>query len=58
MSACPHVRRGVRAAEAIGVEVEALFISVLGLQPPWDIENVELDTARGRIDFQICLRRA
>ena len=37
----------------MSVEVEALFTSALGLVPPWEVEKVELDTARRRIDFEV-----
>jgi transposase len=37
----------------LSVGVEALFTSALGLQAPWAVERVELDTARRRIDFEI-----
>jgi len=37
----------------MGVDIEALFTSALGLQEPWSVEKVELDTARGRIDFEL-----
>ena len=33
--------------------IEALFTSALGLQAPWSVEKVELDTARRRIDFEL-----
>ena len=39
----------------MGVGIEALFTSALGLQAPWSVEKVELDTARRRIDFQLTL---
>jgi transposase len=35
------------------VEVESLFTAALGLQPPWEVHEVELDTAKRRIDFQV-----
>jgi len=37
----------------MGVGIEALFTSALGLQAPWNVEKVELDTARQRIDFEL-----
>jgi transposase len=37
----------------MGMEIETLFTSALGLQAPWSVEKVELDTARRRIDFQL-----
>ncbi|WP_119355537.1 ISL3 family transposase [Azohydromonas sediminis] len=37
----------------MSVGVEALFTSALGLQPPWVVEDVKLDTAKRRIDFEI-----
>ena len=35
------------------VGVEALFTSALGLVPPWEVDKVERDTARRRIDFEV-----
>lgn len=37
----------------MGVEVEALFTSALGLVPPWEVAKVDLDTAKRRIDFEV-----
>jgi transposase len=37
----------------VGVGVEALFTSALGLQPPWVVEDVKLDVAARRIDFEV-----
>ena len=37
----------------MSVGVEALFTSALGLQVPWVVEEVKLDTAKRRIDFEI-----
>ena len=37
----------------MGVGVEALFTSALGLQPPWAVDDVKLDVARKRIDFEV-----
>lgn len=37
----------------MSIAVEALFTSALGLQPPWVVENVKLDTVKRRIDFEI-----
>jgi transposase len=37
----------------LGVEVEALFTSALGLRPPWSVEDVKLDVAGKRIDFEV-----
>ena len=36
-----------------GVEVEALFTSALGLQAPWVVKEVELNTVKRRIDFEV-----
>ena len=33
--------------------MEALFTSALGLQPPWVVEDVLLDVASKRIDFEV-----
>ena len=35
------------------VGIEALFTSALGLQAPWSVKAVELDTARRAIDFKL-----
>lgn len=37
----------------MGMEMEMLFTSALGLQVPWSVEKVELDTGRRRIDFHL-----
>ena len=37
----------------MSVGIEALFTSALGLQPPWVVEDVKLDTGKRRIDFEI-----
>ena len=37
----------------MSIEVEALFTSALGLQPPWAVQDVELDAAKRRIDFEV-----
>lgn len=41
-----------------GVEVEGLFTAALGLQAPWAVEAVELNTAKRRIDFQVVCQAA
>lgn len=33
--------------------IEALFTTALGLQPPWEVAQVTLDTACRRIDFEV-----
>ena len=51
---CPQIHGAVFFAKEdckMGVGIEALFTSALGLQEPWSVEKVELDTARRRIDF-------
>ena len=37
----------------MAVGIEALFTSALGLQAPWSVKDVNLDTARRRIDFNL-----
>jgi len=37
----------------VGVQIESLFTAALGLQAPWTVERVELDTAKHRIDFEV-----
>jgi transposase len=37
----------------MAVGIEALFTSALGLQAPWRVADVKLDTALRRIDFQL-----
>lgn len=37
----------------MSVQIEALFTSALGFQPPWAVRDVRLDTARHRIDFDV-----
>jgi transposase len=42
----------------LGVEIEALFTSALGLQPPWAVADVKLDTAKRRIDLEVACQAA
>jgi transposase len=42
----------------VNVGIEALFTSALGLQAPWVVEDVKLDTAKRRIDFEVGCRGA
>ena len=43
----------------MSVGIEALFTSALGLVPPWEVDKVELDTTRRRIDFEVrCTAKA
>jgi transposase len=37
----------------VSVAVETLFTSALGLQAPWMVSRVELDTTKRRIDFEV-----
>ena len=37
----------------MSVGIEALFTSALGLQPPWAVDDVKLDTVKRRIDFEV-----
>jgi len=37
----------------MSIGVESLFTQALGLQAPWVVKNVELNTAKKRIDFQV-----
>jgi len=37
----------------MGVSIEGLFTSALGLVEPWKVGKVELGTARRRIDFEV-----
>ena len=37
----------------MSVGIEGLFTNALGLVPPWEVDKVELDTARRRIDFEV-----
>lgn len=39
-----------------GLQVETLFTAALGLQAPWVVEKVELDTAKHRIDFEVACK--
>jgi transposase len=39
--------------DAVGVQIEALFTSALGLQAPWAVRDVRLDTVKNRIDFDV-----
>jgi transposase len=42
----------------VSVQIEALFTSALGLQPPWAVRDVRLDTAKHRIDFDVECKQA
>ncbi len=42
----------------MSVQIEALFTSALGLQAPWAVREVRLDTAKQRIDFDVECRQA
>lgn len=37
----------------MNTQIEALFTTALGLQPPWYVAKVELNTAKRRIDFEV-----
>ena len=37
----------------MGVEIESLFTAALGLQAPWAVQAVELNTTKHRIDFEV-----
>jgi transposase len=37
----------------VAVQIEPLFTAALGLQAPWTVERVDLDTEKHRIDFEI-----
>jgi transposase len=37
----------------MSVQIEALFTSAAGLQPPWAVRDVRLHSARHRIDFDV-----
>jgi len=37
----------------MGIEIESLFTTALGLQASWAVMLVKLDTAKRRIDFQV-----
>jgi transposase len=40
----------------MSVAIETLFTTALGLQAPWEVEKVELNTAKRRIDFEVAYR--
>jgi transposase len=42
----------------LSVGIEALFTSALGLQAPWAVRDVRLDTAKRRIDFDVECKQA
>ena len=42
----------------MSIGIEALVTSALGLQPPWVVQDVKLDTAQRHIDFEISCRGA
>ena len=37
----------------MSIAIESLFTKALGLQAPWSVKEVELDTTRRRIDFTL-----
>jgi hypothetical protein len=37
----------------INNQIETLFTTALGLQPPWHVAKVELNTGKRRIDFVV-----
>ena len=37
----------------MSVQIKPLFTSALGLQPPWAVRDVQLDTTKHRIDFNV-----
>jgi transposase len=37
----------------MNLSIETLFTTALGLQAPWAVKDVELNTAKRRIDFQV-----
>ncbi len=37
----------------MGLQIESLFTAALGLQAPWAVEKVDLDTGNHRIDFEV-----
>jgi hypothetical protein len=55
IAACPYVHGAAFELWelAVNVGIEALFTSALGLQPPWAVEEVKLDPAKRRIDFEV-----
>jgi transposase len=55
IGACPYVHGAAFELWelAVNVGIEALFTSALGLQPPWAVEEVKLDPAKRRIDFEV-----
>ena len=42
----------------MSIQIEALFTSALGLQAPWAVAEVKLDTAKHRIDFDVVCKAA
>ncbi len=36
----------------MNLPVETLFTAALGLQAPWEVKEVDLDTSKRRIDFE------
>jgi transposase len=37
----------------MAIAIESLFTTALGLQAPWVVAKVGLDTAKRRIDFEV-----
>jgi hypothetical protein len=43
----------IKKKSSLSIGVEPLFTSALGLQLPWQVSDVKLDTGRRRIDFEV-----
>jgi len=43
----------MRQCKKVGIEIESLFTSALGLSAPWRVKEVDLDTELRRIDFDL-----
>jgi len=58
-SRCPNIPRWYNrpiltpTSYPMNNQIEALFTTALGLQPPWHVAKVELNTGRRRIDFEV-----
>lgn len=37
----------------MSIAVESLFTNALGLQAPWVVSNVDLNTVKRRMDFEV-----
>ncbi len=50
--------RSLAKRTTMSAGVDALFTSALGFKSPWEVVQVDLDTAKRRIDFEVACNAA